>query len=210
MRLKTLLSLIFVVTFSQIISHDVFAFGLFESSSKESTLSKNEYIMSKGKIKCKSRTVVNTNSRNVKKVKICPINSNNFNLFNLRNIKNIAINYYKIRNIIYIVCFLVLCFIWARARYRGFIEWNMFFSVILLLVFATIINLMVNWYILYSDIYLYHCKNDNMLWIPCTKGKGAVSVYKKDIIMFDRNGNILNNRFMVDRFKNNYKVNMFY
>lgn len=201
---KTVLSLSFFIMLFQVFISNAFADAVSRSFFNNSQ-NNNDYIISKGKAACNAR--VGINKRKSKKITICPIKSN---YFNLGNIKKLARNYYKLRNIIYVICFVVLCFIWARARYQELIEWKMFFSVFLTVIFVTIMTAIVNWYVLYDDVYLYYCKKDNVLWFPCVKGNESISVYKKDVVILDSDGNILKNKVVSDRLKSHYKVNMFY
>ena len=167
-------------------------------------------IISSGKLECENNNS-NIHNKKQKKIIICPINnSENGGILSISSKKFLTTYFYKIRNLIYIICFMFLLFIWARIRWQKFPEWKLFYSVFMILVITTIASGIVNWYFVSDDIYLYHCQKPGMLWQLCKKGKNSIAVMKKNLIVLDSNGKVLKTKFISNRNQNRYKVNMFY
>lgn len=168
-------------------------------------------IISSGRLACQKDGKI-LQSKSKKKITICPVNTSKYrSLFYSASLKELLkLYFYKIRNLIYIICSIFLIFIWARIYWQRYPEWNLFYYVVIVSVLTTVISAIISWYVLYDDMYVYHCKKQNILWQVCKKGKGSFNALQKNLILLDANGKVLKTEFISDKFNSRYKVNMFY
>jgi len=166
-------------------------------------------IISSGISACENQILARQNKKQ-KKVTICPIQAyESSGLLSISSKKFLTKYFYKVRNLIYIVCFLFLVFIWARIYWQKFPEWKLFYSIVMILVITTIASASIKWYLLPEEIYLYNCNRPNMLWKICNKGKDSIAVSRKHLIILNDKGDVIK-RKISNKSINRLKVNMFY